>query len=192
MPTWRAAGPPSSTMTPRAIEALLDARARTGSDGTMHNRAGARTKAAAWRAVALGGMLALAGLGHVPAGHAHSYKLGSLAVGHIWAPPTSDDSAAVYGPIMNQGEQTDRLIAASTDIADATRFRKVENGRASFPDAITIAPGKVAILAPWREHLWLTGLKRPLQDGDSFEMTLTFENSGALTVTVLVEPAAGH
>jgi periplasmic copper chaperone A len=164
---------------------------------TTGDRSGARRNPArpgliVWVGFALVALLALAGLGQPPAAHAHSYKQGAIAVGHIWAPPTSEDSAAVYGALMNQGEQAERLIEASSDLADAVRFRAVENGQPNWPEVIDIAPGKVVALAPWREHLWLTGLKRPLQDGDSFEMTLAFKSAGAVTVTVLVESAAGH
>jgi copper(I)-binding protein len=148
----------------------------------------ARRRIIARIGVALVGLLAFA---LAPTGHAHSYKQGEIAVGHIWAPPTSQDGA-VYGSFMNQGGQQERLVEASSPIADAVRFRAVEDGHTRWSDAIDIAPGKVVPLAPWREHLWLTGLKRPLREGDSFEMTLVFEKAGALTVTVLVEQVPGH
>ena len=77
-------------------------------------------------------------------------------------------------------------------IADEVRLRAVQDGRARWLEAVDLAPGEVVALAPWREHLWLTGLKRPLRDGDSFEMTLDFEPAGAVTVTVVVEAAASH
>ena len=142
--------------------------------------------------VSLAALLVLAGLSQPPSGHAHSYRQGDVAVGHVWAPPAPEDSIGVYGAIMNRGGQDERLIDASTDIAEAVRFRVVEDGRSSWPEAIDIAPGKVVAMAPWREHLWLIGLKRPLQEGESFELTLTFEQAGAVTVSVLVEPSGGH
>ena len=93
---------------------------------------------------------------------------------------------------MNQGAQPERLIGASSAIADAVRLRVVANGQTRWLEAIDIAPGKVVALAPWREHIWLGDLKRPLREGDSFEMTLDFGHAGAVTVTVVVEPTAGH
>ena len=44
-------------------------------------------------AVMLAGLLALSGPGEVSA---HGYRLGDVAIGHIWAPPTSEDGAPVY------------------------------------------------------------------------------------------------
>jgi copper(I)-binding protein len=155
-------------------------------------RSEARTQARTWVAVALAGLLAVSGLGGSLAAYAHDYQLGDVAIGHIWAPPTSEDGAGVYVAIMNQGAQPERLIGGSSAIADAVRLRAVENGQLRWLEAIDIAPGKVVALAPWRAHLWLAGLKRPLKEGDSFELTLYFAPAGAVTVTVVVEAAAGH
>ena len=145
--------------------------------------------ARAWAVVALAALLAVSGPG---AACAHGYQLGDLAIGHIWAPPTADHAVGVYVAIMNQGAQPERLIGASSAIADEVRLRAVQDGQARWLEAVDLAPGEVVALAPWREHLWLTGLKRPLREGDSFEMTLDFESAGAVTVTVVVEAAASH
>jgi copper(I)-binding protein len=152
----------------------------------------ARVEARARVALALAGLLAIGGLATARATHAHGYQVGAVAIGHIWAPPTSEDGDGIYVAIMNQGAQPERLTGASSAVADAVRLRVVENGQTRWLEAIDIAPGKVVALAPWREHLWLSGLKRPLREGDSFEMTLDFEPAGAVTVTVVVEAAASH
>jgi copper(I)-binding protein len=167
-------------------EALRRAATAHGNP-VIGNAAGIR--AGAWAAIALAGLLAASGPG---VASAHGYQLGDVAIGHIWAPPTFEEGDGVYVAIMNQGAQPERLIGASSAIADAVRLRAVADGQTRWLEAIDIAPGKVVALAPWRAHLWLTGLKRPLAEGDSFEMTLDFEHAGAVTVTVVVEPAAGH
>jgi copper(I)-binding protein len=165
---------------------LLQA-APANSDRITRNAAGMRARA--WAAIGLAGLLAVSGPGGACA---HGYQLGDIAIGHIWAPPTSEDGDGVYVAIMNQGAQPERLTGASSAVADAVRLRVVENGQTRWLEAIDIAPGKVVALAPWREHLWLSGLKRPLREGDSFELTLDFEPAGAVTVTVVVEAAASH
>ena len=49
---------------------------------------------------------------------AHSYKLGDIAVGHIWASaPESGEGVAVYGPILNRGDGAAQLTGASTPAA---------------------------------------------------------------------------
>lgn len=125
---------------------------------------------------------------------AHGYTFGAIAVGHVWAPPAAQDAAgvAVYGPLLNRGNARDSLVGASTPIAEAVRFRIAKDGKTRWPAAIALEPGKPLALAPWRVHLWLTGLKRSLQQGDSFDLTLTFADNGSHTVNVIVERAAGH
>ncbi len=127
---------------------------------------------------------------------AHSYKLGDIAIGHIWAKPPEPgaDGVPVYAPFLNSGTTTVRLVGASTPIADKTRFRKVDkkDGTVSWPQAIELHPGKPFALAAWREHLWLSGLHKPLKDGDWFDLTLDFGDKGKLPVKVRVETTPGH
>jgi copper(I)-binding protein len=124
---------------------------------------------------------------------AHSYKLGDIAVGHIWAaPPESTESIAVYGPILNQGDTGSQLTGATTPVAEEVRIRVATEGNERWIDTLELEPGKPVALAPWRQHLWLTGLKRKLKEGDSFELILEFGRAGNLAVQVEIEPEGGH
>lgn len=125
---------------------------------------------------------------------AHSYKLGNIAVGHIWAPLSESNATGVpvYGPILNRGSTTARLVGASTSITEQVRFRIKKDGEVWWPAAIKLRSGKPVALAAWREHIWLSGLNKPLKEGDSFDMTLDFGKAGSLTVMVVVEGASGH
>jgi hypothetical protein len=126
----------------------------------------------------------------VPGGaRAHSYTLGTLAIGHVWAPPAeAGGGAPVYGPLLNRANEAARLVGASTPIADRVRFRILDkDGTAHWPDAVELPAGKPVALAAWRVHLWLVGLHRPLHEGDSFELTLDFGQAGKLLVKVIVE-----
>lgn len=125
---------------------------------------------------------------------AHSYKLGDIAVGHLWTPPPEEEARGlpVYGPILNRGATPVRLVGASTPVAEQVRFRLEKEGEVRSWEAIAFAPGKPLALAPWREHIWLSGLNRPLKEGDSFDLTLDFGDAGGLSVKVVVEKASGH
>lgn len=125
---------------------------------------------------------------------AHSYKLGSISIGHVWAPPPADgaDELPVYGAILNQGENTATLAGASTPVAGNVRLRRREGNDVSWPESITLVPNKPFGLAKWREHLWVTGLKSPVKAGDTFELTLDFGTKGKVATTVIVEDEAGH
>jgi len=127
---------------------------------------------------------------------AHSYKMGDIMVGHIWAktPGKGADGVPVYVPMLNSGKTTVELIGASTPIADKARLRKVDkkSGTVTWPKAIELHPGKPFALAAWREHLWLSGLHEALKDGDWFDLTLNFGKAGKLPVKVRVENTPGH
>lgn len=125
---------------------------------------------------------------------AHSYKLGDLTVGHIWAPVPSeaDRSIPVYAGFLNHGDQPITLVGATTSVSTGVRIRKVKSGSVQWPEGIEFKPGSPFALAPWREHIWITGLNTPLEEGDSFEMTPEFNKAGTLDVVVVIESEAGH
>ena len=125
---------------------------------------------------------------------AHSYELGDLAVGHIWGPQPVDGSGSIpiYAGVLNSSSKPISLVGATTSIASQVRIRKAENGSVRWPETIEFEPGRPFALAPWREHLWVTGLKRLLGEGDSFDLTLDFGSAGTLDVTVVIESEAGH
>lgn len=125
---------------------------------------------------------------------AHSYKLGAISIGHIWAPPPAagSDGVPVYGAILNQGANTVKLVGAKTPIAEDVKFRLKKGDDDIWPDSISLVPNKPFGLAEWREHIWVSGLKKQLKAGDTFELTLDFGGKGKVTTMVIVEDEAGH
>jgi copper(I)-binding protein len=125
---------------------------------------------------------------------AHSYKLDTIAVGHVWAPPPEEGAKgiAVYGPILNRGDTSARLVGASSPIAEEVRFRISKDGDVNWPEVIELRPNKPVSLASWREHIWLSGVQKPVEDGDSFELILDFGDAGKLPVKVVVEDEGAH
>jgi copper(I)-binding protein len=121
---------------------------------------------------------------------AHSYQFGDIAVGHVWAPPAQGSEGDVYGPLFNSGASEDRLVAATTPVAERVELRFGDKPGAQ--DFIILPPGKPVSLSSWGYRLHLVGLARPLIDGDSFELTLTFEKAGTHTVEVFTEAQAAH
>mgnify|MGYP003625232804 CR=1 FL=1 len=131
--------------------------------------------------------------GKVEDAEAHSYKLGDIAVGHIWMPPSDQaDGAPIYGPILNRGSAPARLVGATTPAAKQVRIRSEQDGTVAWSEALELQPGKPFAFAAWRKHLWLSGLRRPLRPGDSVELILDFGAAGELPVTVVVEEASGY
>ncbi len=56
---------------------------------------------------------------------------------------------------------------------------------------LDVKPGDRLVLQPGGYHVMLADLKRPLQAGDNFPLTLAFEKAGSIEVQVVVESIAG-
>jgi copper(I)-binding protein len=127
---------------------------------------------------------------------AHEFKAGDLEIDHPWSRATGQSRPAVgYLKIRNHGQSPDRLLGASTRIAEHVMLHAnvIENGVAKMTPAegIEIPPGGELVLAPKGEyHLMIMGLKQKLAEGDTFPMTLIFEHAGKVDVT-FVTAAAG-
>ena len=127
---------------------------------------------------------------------AHEFKVGDLEIVHPWSRATGQARPAVgYLKIRNTGKTADRLLGATTRIAEHVMLHTnvIENGVAKMSPAegVEIPAGAELVLAPKGDyHLMIMGLKQPLAEGDTFPMTLIFEHAGKVEVT-FVTAAAG-
>jgi copper(I)-binding protein len=123
--------------------------------------------------------------------HPASSGTGSVIVEHAWAraTPKGAPNAAVYLTLVNSESETDRLIGASSPVADDIQFHEEqdENGVSKMRalQAIDVAPGASVALKPSGLHLMLR-IKQQLEEGETFPLTLTFEKAGPIEVTVRV------
>jgi copper(I)-binding protein len=107
----------------------------------------------------------------------------------------SAQSAAVFMTITNHGTADDRLIAARTDAADLVELHTHSQDADGVmqmlpvPEGFVIPAGGEHALARGGDHVMLMGLTRPLGDGDSLTLILTFEHAGEVTVAVPVDNA---
>lgn len=139
-------------------------------------------------------LLLLAGLAlGAPMAFAHDAKIGAITIQHPYAPamPAAARNGIVYTTIVNRGE-SDRILAASTPASEKVELHTtVRDGNAMrmrAVEAIPIAMGGTLALQPGqRFHLMLINLAKPLREGDSFPMRLTFEKAGAIDLTIQVE-----
>ncbi len=130
----------------------------------------------------------------------HGSRVGDVVVDHPYATPTPSgarNGAAFLRRINNRGKQADRLVVASSPVAQAVEFhRSVREGdvmRMRPIDAINVpAQAEITLRHDGDLHLMLVGLKEPLRDGERFPMRLHFERAGEVEVTVWVQtPHAG-
>jgi copper(I)-binding protein len=125
---------------------------------------------------------------------------GSLRVDEPWArtSPTMATAGAAYMVIVNDGEADDALLGASVASSVAARVEVHETvatgsgGMGASPgmmemrpvDRIDMPAGESVSLEPGGYHIMLLDLAEPLEDGDTFELTLRFEQAGEMELTV--------
>jgi copper(I)-binding protein len=124
---------------------------------------------------------------------ARSFVLGGIEVAGPWARaslPASADGGGFF-TITNKGTVPDRLIAASSPLAERVEIHaiKVVGGDLRMREregGLALPPGTTLTLKPRGYHLLLTGLKAPLEAGSQAPATLTFENAGSMDIELAV------
>jgi periplasmic copper chaperone A len=146
-----------------------------------------------WHALVL--LLSLA----VPCAAIHADEPGKAAVQRgdplvkdAWARATPPGAgvAAAYLTIVG-GQRADRLVSASTAVAQMTQIHSVTEAAGmsrmrETDGGVVIAAGQTVVLAPHGLHLMLMNLQHPLVAGQSFEIELRFAVSGSRIVSVMV------
>lgn len=121
-----------------------------------------------------------------------------ISIHDAWARASVGTSrpSAAYLLIRNRGGTDDALIAARADTVSA----RVEIHESLMDDGamimrqrarVVVPAGGEVVLKPRGLHIMLLALKQPLKKGASFELRLTFEKQGTITVPVRIE-SIGH
>jgi copper(I)-binding protein len=121
---------------------------------------------------------------------------GALEIRKPWARsssyPLPNTSAGAFLSIANKGPVDDRLVAASSPLADHIELHGIRVIGADIEmqplaNGVALPAGGTATLKPRGYHLLLFGVKLPLAKGSALPVTLTFEKAGAVTVDFAVE-----
>ncbi len=124
---------------------------------------------------------------------AQDHQLRTLRIDHPFAraTPPGARTGGVYLSIENNGAQADRLLRIFTPVAGTAELHQMvmDAGvmRMRVVAGVDVKPGDRLALQPGGYHVMLGDLKRPLQAGDSFPLTLVFEKAGSIEVNVVVE-----
>jgi periplasmic copper chaperone A len=123
--------------------------------------------------------------------YAHSYRLGGIAIGHAWPPPSQQTDGQVFFPLANNGKTRDELVAARSGICGLIELR--QNNRYDDPPlkSIALEPGVPVPMRPTARHLRLVGLSQPLAIGGRFPMIVDFLNAGEIEIEAAVESQPG-
>ena len=124
----------------------------------------------------------------------------SIQVEQPWAraTPAGASTGAVYLTIANKSHDADRLLGASSDVADKSQIHqmKVVSGTMEMHEVsggLPVPAGGSVELKPGSYHVMLIGLKKPLKDGETIPLTLDFEKAGKVSITVPIRAmGAGH
>ncbi|MFD3191233.1 copper chaperone PCu(A)C [Sedimentitalea sp. HM32M-2] len=105
----------------------------------------------------------------------------------------SATTGAAFMTLMNKTDQDDRLIRASSEIAERVELHthiEDENGvmqMREVEDGFVVPAGGAHLLQRGGDHVMFMGLKQPLTDGETVSVTLTFEQAGEVVVEVPVD-----
>ena len=115
-----------------------------------------------------------------------------------WARQTisGQTSTAAYMTLKNEGAGDDRLVSVSTEAPAMAMLHSSESSDAvsrmrPMESGLAVPAGATIELKPGGTHIMVTGLRAPLDVGDSLKLTMRFEKSGERPVNVRVTPAFG-
>jgi copper(I)-binding protein len=123
----------------------------------------------------------------------HSHEKGDIQVRHPWsrATPPGAKVAAGYMEIRNNGRQPDRLVSATTAVAQRVEIHVTERDgevmKMREVKSLEIPARERYQLRPGGSHLMLVDITRPLQKGEKLLMRLVFERAGELEIELEVQ-----
>lgn len=128
---------------------------------------------------------------------AHSEQ--TIRIDDAWVRPTagSKSTSAAYMNIVNLSGEADVMYKVTSAMVGKTELHKVvtdDQGvhQMVMIDKIVIPAEQTVKLAPKGLHIMLFKIKHPLNDGDKIELTIHFENAGAITLQVPVIAKEAH
>lgn len=117
---------------------------------------------------------------------------GEISVTDARVPVPAGANGAAYMTLTNDGDADDTLVSVSTDAAETVGLHETSTHDGSMSmrevDGIDIPAGGDAMLEPGGLHVMLIGVTQDLADGDTVDLTLTFDNAGEQTVSAEVVP----
>jgi copper transport protein len=117
-------------------------------------------------------------------------RVGDIAIADAFSRATLPNApvGGGYMTIINEGTIGDRLLSAGASVSRSVDLHRSELAgdimrMTPALDGIAIPAGTTVSLAPsGTAHIMFTGLNAPLLEGESIEVTLTFERAGTVTV----------
>lgn len=142
----------------------------------------------------------VAGAQHAQDGHhqdAPMVEVGDIIISGAFTRATLPNAPVAGGflTLTNKGSEDDVLVSASSDVAQETQIHEMAmDGNVmkmrQLPDGLTLPAGESVTLKPGGFHIMFMGLKGPLVEGESVEVTLNFAKAGPVAISLIVGAAA--
>ncbi|GGD07111.1 copper chaperone PCu(A)C [Aquisalinus flavus] len=116
---------------------------------------------------------------------------GDVAISGSWVRAVGEGvrMSAAYGTISNQGDEPDRIVSLASPIAEVVELHESieQDGRSMMRpvNGLEIPAGDEVILEPGGYHVMLIGVAGPLVEGETYDITITFEKAGDLSVPMM-------
>lgn len=127
---------------------------------------------------------------------AHEYQAGELHIDHPWSramPPTAP-TAAAYFVVRNSGDEADMLVSASSPHAGKVELHEHVHAdglmKMQQVQNVEVPAGGEVSFQPMGYHVMMFDLQAQAKEGEHFPLTLTFEKSGQVEVSVAVHSEA--
>jgi periplasmic copper chaperone A len=115
-----------------------------------------------------------------------------IEISNARVPLPAGANGVAYLTVRNTGDSADRLLSIDTDVAETVELHESiqQNGAMSMEpvEGIEIPAGSAAVLEPGGLHAMLLNVEGDLAQGDTVDLTLTFERSESQTVSADVVP----
>lgn len=128
---------------------------------------------------------------------AHALKCGALSIAHPYSMPTlsgNKNGAAYFMAIKNNGKEVDQLLGAKGSISSSVEIHEMQLDNnvmkmRAVPEVQIPAGYEVTFKHGQANgyHLMLLDLKKALNQGDKFELTLNFKKAGDCQAEFWVE-----
>lgn len=122
-----------------------------------------------------------------------TWSVGGLTISTPYSRATLPNAPVAGGflTIENTGSDDDRLIAAESDAAGKMEIHEMlMDGdimkMQELADGLALPAGETIELQPGGYHLMFMDLQRPLVEGDTVNVTLTFETAGTLEIPLTI------
>jgi copper(I)-binding protein len=106
--------------------------------------------------------------------------------GWVRLPAAGETSTVAFASVENPGMYAVYLVSATSDVAGKVEFRDASKGPQALED-VTVMAYETTYMDPAGIHMYLSDLKRPLNEGDMVSITLTTELGVKVEVSALVK-----